>query len=162
MRPSDGVRAAHTQQGPARWVNILDVVLQIRDRDEIAAVFYQCKKLLPFLFGEFPFGDVLRHDENGGASGVLHGVQKNLHVDGRSVLQAMMPLPGRFLAGRVALKNAKQPGDFIWRVKVADAHLQKLYTFIPIVAEGCIVNLLKLQASLFKYPHGKRIMREEE
>jgi len=52
----------------------------------------------------------LGHDENGGASGVLHGVQKNLHSMGRSVLQAMVPLPAVFSPAEL-LENAKQPGD---------------------------------------------------
>jgi len=55
----------------------------LRDGDEIAAVFHQCKKLLPFLFGEFPFGDVLRHGENGGR---YRGTLRCDH-DGRPLLR---------------------------------------------------------------------------
>ncbi len=117
---------------------------------------------MPFLIDALTFGNVLRHDECGGTPGIFHGVQKNLHVDDGSVLQAMMPLSGRFLANRAIVKHLEQPGNFLGRMKVTCAHPQEFDPCVPIVVNGGIIDLEKLQAFLFKHPHGKRVMCEEE
>src|ERR1019366_9219384 len=137
---------------------VLEGALEIRYGNEIAAVFHQGKKLLQFLFGTLPLGDVLRYHEYGGASGIFHGVQKNLHVNDRSVLSAVTPLPDRLHMGRTVVKCPEQSGDFFWRVEVADAHPLKLYPFIPIMKKCCVIDLEKLQAFPLKHPHGERIL----
>ena len=86
MSPLNRFRSTHAQQSASRRVHVLEIVLQIRHGNKISAVFHQSKKLLPFRFRAFAFGDVLCNDQRGGLSGVIHRVQENIHIDRRSVL----------------------------------------------------------------------------
>jgi len=76
MGPLYGFRPAHAHQCAAGWIHVLDVIAQIRYGDEIAAVFNERKELLPFIFGAFPFGDVLGNHKNGGPPGIFQEVRE--------------------------------------------------------------------------------------
>src|SRR5580765_4776937 len=155
MSAVDRLRSADAQQGAACRVDVLDVVLQIRYGNEVAAVFNERKKLLSFFLGELAFRDVMRHYQHRGAFGIIHGVRKELHVNGRAVFQAMTPLSRGALPCGFGLKAEEQPGNFVRRMKVADTHLQELDPLISVAAKSGVVDLKDLQACFFEYPHGK-------
>src|ERR1700730_113214 len=117
---------AYAKQGAARRVDVHHVSLEISYADEVAGILHKSEEFLLFLFGSFPFGDILRHHECRGAPEIFHGVQNNLHVHDGPVFKPMMPLPRRFLARRAVVKHLEQSGDLLGGVKISGIHLYKL------------------------------------